>query len=184
MGIGKSVAMEEKETKLWQEVKGKLDAACADSIYASDPQFRVWFEIVAYWDFTNGACDYDYKIVEGEEDHHVEYKLSMLENEHGPFEKLWEWVTTVAEITFSQPGRLRCKNDGTEWEKVPNFFDYYDHFDRETSTWGDDLAEQGFNNFLRDHPIDHIPLSIQHYKDKGAIMWETDSALTDVLMAY
>jgi hypothetical protein len=179
MGAGQTVGLEEYEEQLWDEVKGELDNACSESVYASEPQFREWFEIVAYWDFTNGACDYDYHIKEGDSEQVIWYKRHILKEENGPFAKLYDWVANLAEISFSQAGRIRCKTP----DSLPVLFEYYHTYDRENEVWEGDEFEQKFNTFVSEHPIDHIPLAIEHYAEKGGIAWGTNWALGDLVDA-
>lgn len=179
MGAGKSFGIRNEYKELWEEAQGYLDKACADSFYGSDPRFREWFEVVAYWDFVNAAYDYDYKITEEDSEPSKAYKLSLMEEKNGPFEKLWGFVTCIAEISYSQGGRLRCEDD----ESHPQFFGYYFQYERKDNKWETDQDEQQFNEFVNMHPIDYIPLSIEHYREKGGIMWETDNVLLDMLVA-
>lgn len=176
---GQYVKMEEEEESLWEEVKTEFDNVCAESMYADDPQFREWLEIVAFWDFTNAAGDYDYHIKEGDSEHAKWYKKSIQKEDHGPFSKLWTYVKNMAEISFSQGGRPRSETS----ESCPIIFEYYHTYDRENERWDSDEDEQNFNSFVLIHTIDHIPLAIQKYKEKGGIMWETNNVLTDLMYA-
>ena len=179
MGAGSSIGMDEKYEQLWEEVKQELDNACGDSMYASEPLFREWFEIVAYWDFANAGGDYDYHIRERDSEQDIWYKKYILEEDHGPFSKLWTYVMNMAEISFSQAGRFRCETP----ESYSALFENYHTYDRELGVWESDEYEQKFNEFVSMYPVDHIPLAIQHYAEKGACMWCTDSALTDLMYA-
>lgn len=179
-----SYVIDEEAQVLWDEVKEEaLDKACSDSFYGSDSMFRDWFEVVAYWDFVNAGGDYDYRIKEDEAEHHKEYKRSMLEWEHGPFEKLWDFVTEMAEISYSQGGRFRCEmgEDGQPGNSPPEFFEYYFQYDWKEDKWESDEDQQKFNEFVDLNPIDYIPRAIQHYKEKGAISFQTDTILVDLL---